>query len=102
MPLLLVDSGSVAAAAEAVRSVGAALDDAPGSAALCLVAASLPGSATAGVATGEAFEWGVEMAELARTFERYAAALEAALQDYRRHDADSASALRAFGVDAGR
>lgn len=102
MPLLLVDSGSVAAAAEAVRSVGAALDDAPGGAALRLVAASLPGSAAGRAAAGEAFEWGIEMAELARTFERYAAALEAALQDYRRHDADSASAVRSARVGAGR
>jgi len=74
----VVDAGSVVAAADAVRSVGSRLDDAPGGAALRLVAASLPGSQLARAAAGAAFEWGIEMAELAQTFERYTAALEAA------------------------
>ena len=42
------------------------------------------------------------MAELAETFERYTAALEAALEDYRRHDVDSASSVRSARVSPGR
>ena len=56
------------------------------------------GPELAQAAAGEAFEWGIEMAQ---TFERSTAAPEAALEDYRRHDADIASSVRSAGVSPG-
>ena len=96
MQRLTVDYRSVEGAAQAVSTIGAALDGAPGGAALRIVAVSLPGSELAAAAAGEAFEWAGEMAEVATTFERYAAALEAAMEDYRRCDAEAAAAVRDF------
>ena len=98
MLVLTVEYNSVEAAAQAVSTIGAALDGAPGGAALRLVAVSLPGSELAAAAVGEASEWAGEMADAAATFERYAAALKAAMEDYRRCDAEAAAAGRGCAV----
>ncbi len=92
--MLTVDYRSVEAAARAVSAIGTALDGAPGGAALRRVAVSLPDSELATAAEYEASQWAGEMADAATTFERYAAALEAAMEEYHRRDAEAAAAVR--------
>lgn len=93
---LAVDPGSVADAADAVRAVGQRLDGAPAGAALRLVAAAVPGGALARAAEQEAQEWAREMAEVGAVFQRYAALLEAAVQEQCRLDTVGAARLRQF------
>jgi uncharacterized protein YukE len=81
-----VDYASVLAAAERMAVLADRLVAAPGADALRRLATELPGGALADAAQDEAAQWRRETTEITVALERYAGALQAAVDSYRTLD----------------